>query len=48
MGKMKKTRPEEKARWEENRDRLQRFLERRLERERAAEAEKQRQADSAA
>ena len=46
MGKIKKTTPEEKARWQENRERLQRLLERRLERERAAEADKERRAGS--
>jgi hypothetical protein len=46
MGKIRKRTPEEKARWQENYDRLQRLLERRLERERAAEAEKRREARS--
>jgi hypothetical protein len=46
MGRIRKTTPEEKARMQQNRDRLQRLLERRLERERAAEAEKQRQTRS--
>jgi hypothetical protein len=46
MGKIKKTSPEDKARMEENYQRLVRLAERRLERERASEAEKQRRADS--